>query len=137
VDKAGGHEQRLGGFVIGAALAAASHQQGGGTQFGGQFGRQDRLWHRRLSKRPARAGSRHKKPRSRAGQGSYRFPDLLARFFTWRASRSAQITHERLLCNLWLDRGQAGPCPAVSLNPISRRSQLPATTRADLTPERE
>src|SRR5207244_13534093 len=90
IDKARGQEQGLRGLLVGAALAAAAHQEGCGGELGGKLEREDRLWHHRFSIRnPCR--SRTQKPWSAAGQGSFKLPDLLAQFFTWRASRSAQI----------------------------------------------
>ena len=72
VDKPRGQEQRLRGFLIGAALAAAAHQQRRGGKLGGQFGRQDRLRHRGPPRvrRPATAGAmRNAKSPGAAGQG--------------------------------------------------------------------
>ena len=92
IDKARGHEQRLGGFLIGTALAAAAHQEGGGAELGDKLGRQDRLRHRRSPSAGPQADRDNKKPRSARARALSTVPDLLARFLTWRASRSAQIT---------------------------------------------
>src|SRR5439155_26640170 len=104
----------------GAAFAAAAHQEGGGAEFGGQLGRQDRLGHRRLSKIEALRRRGNKKPRSRAGQGSSTVPDLLAHFFTWSRKPVGSNQHEHLSPNLWMPAGQADHCPMLSQRP--RRS---------------
>src|SRR5439155_6556764 len=86
INKARSQKQRFGGFLIGAALAAAAHQQGGGAEFGGQLGRQDRLRHRRLSNREAlhRSGGlvrATKNPGPLRARALSTVPDLLARYF--------------------------------------------------------
>src|SRR5436190_2026517 len=62
------------------------------------------------------------KPRSRAGQGSFTSPDLLARYLTWRASQSAQITTERPLGS-----PAARQVSSDDANPQSRNLSPPTT----------
>src|SRR5205823_4026855 len=99
INKARGHEQRLGSFFIGAALAAAAHQEGGGAQFSGQLGRQDRLRHWRLSNREAlrRPGGLEratKNPGPLRARALSTVPDLLARYFTWSRKPVGSNHHE-------------------------------------------